>query len=397
LKLHEIAADGLPTGGIRATEELELFPGYRSDVLVQIPDDASGEFYLVDRNAATGTGADGSPEPLKWIARLKVVGPAVKMNLPTAGALLPHRLPMLTDSADLNTRYAFYGITNAGFFISRVNIPVNGVPTGSEFDPNSIRTLFLNQTERWEVGSRNEGLNVTHPFHIHVNPFLVTKVLNASSQDVTAAEFGGPIWRDTLAMKQGFTYTLLTKYTDFTGDFVSHCHILDHEDTGMMERMRIANGVASLPGLPFSGAVSVAAARGTVNEVINTIPSPAGKASVLLFVRGPFCSHCLAQLTEMAGRIPTDRADVFVVSQSTEEELSNFPALPFHLVADPELLLTKRYGAYEQTPKHATIVRDGAGRELLRYVGEQPFMDLAAILRALNSGIPAPLATNTGW
>ena len=34
---------------------------------------------------------------------------------------------------------------------------------------------------------------------------------------------------------------MLTKYTEFTGRFVQHCHILNHEDQGMMEIIEIVD------------------------------------------------------------------------------------------------------------------------------------------------------------
>lgn len=37
----------------------------------------------------------------------------------------------------------------------------------------------------------------------------------------------------------GFGKQLYTKYEDFTGKFVLHCHLLDHEDFGMMEVVEV--------------------------------------------------------------------------------------------------------------------------------------------------------------
>jgi FtsP/CotA-like multicopper oxidase with cupredoxin domain len=55
------------------------------------------------------------------------------------------------------------------------------------------------------------------------------------------------VWKDTLFVKnlargQAEQYTLVirTRYERYIGDFVLHCHILDHEDQGMMQNIRIA-------------------------------------------------------------------------------------------------------------------------------------------------------------
>ena len=42
------------------------------------------------------------------------------------------------------------------------------------------------------------------------------------------------VWRDTLFIRQGESYTIRSRFKDFLGKAVIHCHFLDHEDQGMM-------------------------------------------------------------------------------------------------------------------------------------------------------------------
>jgi FtsP/CotA-like multicopper oxidase with cupredoxin domain len=72
-----------------------------------------------------------------------------------------------------------------------------------------------------------------HPFHIHVNPFQVDRK-DPDGQNER-------IWRDTLLITKKHPQTVLSRYTVFTGKFVLHCHILDHEDRGMMEGVQIVD------------------------------------------------------------------------------------------------------------------------------------------------------------
>ena len=51
------------------------------------------------------------------------------------------------------------------------------------------------------------------------------------------------MWKDTLWVKDGYTLTVRTRYQRYIGEFVLHCHILDHEDSGMMQNVAIV-----LPG-----------------------------------------------------------------------------------------------------------------------------------------------------
>lgn len=72
-----------------------------------------------------------------------------------------------------------------------------------------------------------------HPMHVHVNPF---QIISANGVPVP---FNG--YADTVIVPRFGTLVVRTKYTDFTGNLIlMHCHILDHEDMGMMIRFAIA-------------------------------------------------------------------------------------------------------------------------------------------------------------
>ena len=73
-----------------------------------------------------------------------------------------------------------------------------------------------------------------HPFHIHVNPFQVIEVGGTPEQF--------PVWRDTWVVHYEQPVRVRIQYRRFTGDSVVHCHLLDHEDQGMMLRFRIVKG-----------------------------------------------------------------------------------------------------------------------------------------------------------
>ena len=95
--------------------------------------------------------------------------------------------------------------------------------------------------ERWTIYNRT---NSDHPFHIHQNPYLVTHV--------NGVELDQPEWRDTMLIPAADTsnngnivdnqgsISYVTYFNPITfGDFVMHCHILTHEDIGMMQQLRI--------------------------------------------------------------------------------------------------------------------------------------------------------------
>jgi FtsP/CotA-like multicopper oxidase with cupredoxin domain len=85
--------------------------------------------------------------------------------------------------------------------------------------------LKLNTVDEWTVATCR---STRHTFHIHVNPFQIIKINNDSPKP------GDKIYGDTLIVNRGFPVTLRMNYTLYTGMSVLHCHILDHEDQGMM-------------------------------------------------------------------------------------------------------------------------------------------------------------------
>ena len=98
---------------------------------------------------------------------------------------------------------------------------------GRSFDANRIDTFVqLNTVEDWDLINRGQ---MDHPFHLHTNPF----------QRVAADGRAEPAWRDVVNVPRGGRQRIRTRFADFTGKTVYHCHILDHEDLGMMGTLEI--------------------------------------------------------------------------------------------------------------------------------------------------------------
>lgn len=240
-KLHEIAVDGLATGRLDSWAKVELQPGYRSDVLFRAPKKA-GEYWLMDTETAASLSLHGITEPAKKLARIVVAGNPATMDLPK-----PEELAQLKAMKDFTAQeiaklpetkepMMFYlgdrndiPTTPCGEFKkgkgSDIIFSVNGKPFG-EAPP---RELTLNTAEKWTLCTR--GLASGHPFHIHVNPFQLARLgPDGKLQNV---------WRDTLLVRDSRNEEIYTRYEDYIGEFVLHCHILDHEDQGMMELVKI--------------------------------------------------------------------------------------------------------------------------------------------------------------
>jgi FtsP/CotA-like multicopper oxidase with cupredoxin domain len=105
-------------------------------------------------------------------------------------------------------------------------------------------TVKLGDLEVWEiVNATNDGdtmhpSGMAHPFHIHGVQFQVVErqvlpELEAGWRSVREGYVDSG-WKDTVLLMPGERVTLLLKFSDFTGTFMYHCHILEHEDMGMM-------------------------------------------------------------------------------------------------------------------------------------------------------------------
>jgi len=74
-----------------------------------------------------------------------------------------------------------------------------------------------------------------HPFHIHVNPCWVTRIDVPDEQGRLHNILDAPVWLDTIAIPRGGRVVFRSRFADYTGTWVNHCHILQHEDMGMMQ------------------------------------------------------------------------------------------------------------------------------------------------------------------
>lgn len=101
------------------------------------------------------------------------------------------------------------------------------------FDPQRVDTeVQLDTVEDWEIVNIDPD-RMDHPFHLHINPFQVIS-RNGQPEPYRA-------WKDTVLVRGGETVRIRIPFRDFVGKTVYHCHILDHEDLGMMGTLQISS------------------------------------------------------------------------------------------------------------------------------------------------------------
>ena len=231
--LNPIARDGIPLGRMGLTvprkpeqptdypNAMLMAPGQRTDVLVQAGKPGTYAFRAVpyDQGYAAPTGP---------IARLVIEGDPLPMNLPTRLPPLPEKVigdDEITGTRVLTFSQARVDIEGAEFWRT-----FRFMVDGKTFDADRVdQRVRLGAVEEWTI--INEDTGDDHVFHIHVNDMLLTKINGDPLPE--------PIWTDTAIVPRNGSITFRSRFLDFTGKFMLHCHMMNHEDLGMMQVIEV--------------------------------------------------------------------------------------------------------------------------------------------------------------
>jgi suppressor of ftsI len=123
-----------------------------------------------------------------------------------------------------------------------------------DMTPADVIQATLGTTEEWVI--RNDpsiaanGSPEDHPFHLHVNHMVLTGTgtwdpVTGQATSYEAVDAPGKV--DTVNVRPGEYVVVRVKFEDFTGLTVYHCHILEHEDKGMMGQINVNPAPAPAP------------------------------------------------------------------------------------------------------------------------------------------------------
>jgi FtsP/CotA-like multicopper oxidase with cupredoxin domain len=127
---------------------------------------------------------------------------------------------------------------------TRLMLMSQGRINSRTMDMNRVDVLAeLGATEIWEVENL---VGMDHPFHLHGFQFQVLDRNGVPEPFLS--------WKDTVNVPKRETVRFIVRYTDHAGKWMFHCHILDHEDQGMMGvlEVRRAPAPSSPPTVPDS-------------------------------------------------------------------------------------------------------------------------------------------------
>ncbi len=257
--LHQLAWDGLTLAAPDPSDLVLMSSGNRVELLVKagrpgiydlvltpgssqkpnipgmppsVPQSTSRAEFFCNLTGTTdtmaGTGLEDQPPELqpRSILTLEVRGSGPEMRLPASlpawdppiRPIARRRRFKFTVARDVMNEFLSFGID------------------GKQFDPNrEPYRVKLNTAEEWTLVNAcdNKLMDHAHVYHIHVNPFKITSI--------NGRKLSTPLWRDTfvLTKRSGDSLVFESNFDDFTGRFVEHCHVIAHEDLGMMAAVEV--------------------------------------------------------------------------------------------------------------------------------------------------------------
>jgi FtsP/CotA-like multicopper oxidase with cupredoxin domain len=249
-QLGLVAIDGVPLNESGAMGDfvdwqthLGVPPGARVEFIVKGPP-AGASGLLVTRTVDTGPGGENDPNRTIALIAPSADAPEPRSKLAASpDPLPPPSLPRLGTVVPVRTRRLYFSEKllepNNPNTATEFYITVEGQTPGP-FDPKSgVPDIVVKQgtVEDWIIENRSSEL---HAFHIHQLHFLLLDYLGTPVNE--------PFLRDTVNVPyfngRALTYPAVRLRMDFrdpntVGTFVYHCHLLEHEDGGMMGLIRV--------------------------------------------------------------------------------------------------------------------------------------------------------------
>jgi len=147
-------------------------------------------------------------------------------------------VPKIAESAAVRTRLLTLGEKD-----DMAGNPMTMLLNNAHWDMPVTETPALDSVEIWSLANFTDD---SHPIHLHMVRFQILdrrsfepelyykqgKIVYIGAPEPPAANEAG--WKDTVQAHPGMVTRIITRFEGFTGRYVWHCHILEHEDNEMM-------------------------------------------------------------------------------------------------------------------------------------------------------------------
>jgi FtsP/CotA-like multicopper oxidase with cupredoxin domain len=225
-QMHLLGIDSGRYAEPQNVQELVLASGNRADLLVTtvagsselraLPYDRGGMGGMMGGGTGPGPGSSATNDPIV-LTTVDVAGPAGPALPPLPALPAPRDLRSEPVAATRNLTFAMtMGMGTGGGMRFTID--------GREFDPDRVDQIVrAGSVEEWTITNTSP---MDHPMHLHVWP---VQLIERAGRAVDM-----PTWQDVVNVPARNNVKVRVAFNDFRGRTVYHCHILDHEDRGMM-------------------------------------------------------------------------------------------------------------------------------------------------------------------
>ena len=301
-----------------SSRRLRMAPGERYDVVIDFAG-RQGDYFLLHNNAPTSGGMGGGMHDtvdLPEIMLFHVKDTTVNDPSSLPGYLRP--VPRTPESLAVETR----DIT-LGMMMGHGNMMM--LLNGMMFDDPVMEMPMLGTTEVWRM------INLTmnyHPMHLHLVKFQILDrrpfnmmeyrrsgqiVYTGPAEEPNPEESG---WKDTYICPPGYVSRLIATFAPYSGMYVYHCHMLEHEDNEMMRPYEVMDmggaGEAAGPNLPVEmtlGRATPNPFRGRMNIAFGLPRRQSAKLAIYSVLGGQVKTLASGELDAGQHRVAWDGTD----------------------------------------------------------------------------------------
>jgi spore coat protein A len=221
-EFYQIGSDqGLLAAPV-ALKDVQLAPAERADLVIDFAEHAGEQMVLKNESFET--------------MQFRVSRSAVPPEAPLPAALRP--VVRIVESAAIRRRDL--GLIEVDDLVAR---PMEMLLNNARWSDPITEKPVLDSVEIWNLINQGDD---SHPIHLHLVRFQVLDRRNFERfayQSKGEVRFTGPVvppdanemgWKDTVRADAGMVTRIIVRFEGYTGRYVWHCHILEHEDNEMM-------------------------------------------------------------------------------------------------------------------------------------------------------------------
>ena len=365
---HQIATDGGFLETPLQTNRVILAPGERAEILVDFSDgdevvlksypEAGFVRTIISFFWGIGTGnlqllkivpqptkraSHALPERLNTISRIDTSHAAKTRPMVLVGPMPGGRGRQGVQSGRGGRRGRGQGLQGGrGGRGGRGGPPINGKIMNMARIDEVVR---LGDIEIWEVHNRG---GQPHPFHVHLVQF---QILDRNGQPSTGADLG---WKDTVLVPPGDLVRIIMafeRYADPRVPYMYHCHIMEHEDNGMMGQFLVVEEPEQLSLIT-------------------------GKTTVVTFITGVQCEHCYEHARLFDEVLRENDINLVIITPESEPDQERVAALSSSVISDTAGKWAGWFGMAHTGPTHGTLLLDATGEIVWKSTAPEPYMDV---------------------